>query len=984
MARAAEGSLVQQIEILLEGGTAAGLTDRRLLARFITERDAAREAAFAALVSRHGPMVLEVCRQLLGDVHHAEDAFQAVFLVLARKAGSIRDPDLLGNWLYGVALRTARKARVRLARQRKHEEGDSMRRPGSGSSDPVELMAQPAEQEVLNREQAEALHAEIGRLPGSFRVLVVLCYFEGLSLDEAARRLHWPSGTVHSRLARARDRLRRGLTRRGMVLPAAGLAAVFNPQPASARISSLLCETTTRAAIHFAAGQAAGEAASALAREVLRSMLFHKLRITVVGLLALTAAVTGAGLLTHSLAMMRDEPARSPISQQHATPAAKPETVNQRPGPGRMFVTGRVLDPQGKPVPNAAIMIYERLKLSGRPLGFEMQGPVVISESRCDGSGRFRIDVPRTSSSRQEVLGVAALASGFGIGWGELDPNAEQPTADVALRPEQVIQGRLLDAKGQPVRGVKVSIVNVLRSSHEETDGPNFLPDPPHNVRAWPEPTTTDADGRFTLRGLARELLVGLTVDDPRFAYNFTRIETTGGNVIDPQPGIRAPAVKLDVGSSPKKPTITLQSAQIIKGRVTYADSSKPVPHAPLSVTASATGSGTSRVTAFEADGEGRFRVNPSPGDLFFLTTQSPDGQPYLSVRKRIDWPKGAVEQSVDLSLPRGVVIGGKVTEEGSGKPVAGASVRFTPSNFADVNSSSMSVPSSTGPDGAYRIAAPAGTGYLVTQGPSDDYVLREMGAEGSEREAQPGYGRFYAHAYTALDLKPESSGREVNVFIRRGLTVKVRVVGPDDRPLQNVKVMSRVILSTPPAGGWKFWWWRYFGRVHDGQFELHGLDPETDVPVFFLDSGHELGATVQLSGKSAAGGPVTVRLERCGTAKARLVGPGGNPVERSRARIGIIVTPDSRFDSKQEKADRLPPIVVYPGGLDPTHYGTYPISDAQGRVVFPNLIPGATYRVRDTTPLVDPGGSAIRKEFTVKAGETLDLGDVLIAKPRK
>ncbi len=170
MARAAEGSLDQQIEILLEGGSVAGLTDRQLLARFTSERDPTRQTAFAALVTRHGPMVLEVCRQLLGDLHHAEDAFQAVFLVLARRAGSIRDPDLLGNWLYGVALRTSRKARVRQARQRRHEEGGSMRRPGSGTSVPVELMAQPDEQPALAPEQAEALHEEIGRLPGSFRL----------------------------------------------------------------------------------------------------------------------------------------------------------------------------------------------------------------------------------------------------------------------------------------------------------------------------------------------------------------------------------------------------------------------------------------------------------------------------------------------------------------------------------------------------------------------------------------------------------------------------------------------------------------------------------------------------------------------------------------------------------------------------------------------------------------------------------------------
>ena len=129
----ASTSLARQLGSLFEGGSAAGLSDRQLLERFTAGREPADEAAFAALVARHGPMVLGVCRQLLGDHQHAEDAFQAVFLVLARKARSIRDPDLLGNWLYGVALRTARKARGRLARRRQTEE-DGAVEPAGGAS----------------------------------------------------------------------------------------------------------------------------------------------------------------------------------------------------------------------------------------------------------------------------------------------------------------------------------------------------------------------------------------------------------------------------------------------------------------------------------------------------------------------------------------------------------------------------------------------------------------------------------------------------------------------------------------------------------------------------------------------------------------------------------------------------------------------------------------------------------------------------------
>ena len=128
MASGMSASVVRQIGSLYEGGSVAGMSDRELLDRFNAGRDAAGEAAFAALVARHGPMVLNICRELLGERHHAEDAFQAVFLVLAQKARSIRDPDLLGNWLYGVAVRTSRLRMLRLHRARKNEEAGSIAR----------------------------------------------------------------------------------------------------------------------------------------------------------------------------------------------------------------------------------------------------------------------------------------------------------------------------------------------------------------------------------------------------------------------------------------------------------------------------------------------------------------------------------------------------------------------------------------------------------------------------------------------------------------------------------------------------------------------------------------------------------------------------------------------------------------------------------------------------------------------------------------
>ncbi len=207
MAHEATGSVARQLETLFEAGSVAGLSDRELLDRYTAlGHDPVGEAAFAALVGRHGPMVLGICRQLLGDVQHAEDALQAVFFILARKARSIRDADLLSNWLYGVATRTARASRRQIARRRRLL-GDVMNglraEMLAGSCATAEPATPPADQPVIDRELAEAIHDEVNRLPRVFRRPVVLCCFEGLTLDQAAKRLGCPAGTLHSRLARA-------------------------------------------------------------------------------------------------------------------------------------------------------------------------------------------------------------------------------------------------------------------------------------------------------------------------------------------------------------------------------------------------------------------------------------------------------------------------------------------------------------------------------------------------------------------------------------------------------------------------------------------------------------------------------------------------------------------------------------------------------------------------------------------------------------
>ncbi len=306
MARSASASLVKQLETLWSGGAIAGLTDRQLLEQFNAGREPTRQAAFTALVRRHGPMVLGLCSKLLHDKHHAEDVFQAVFFVLARRAASIRDPDLLPNWLYGVSLRTARHAKARLGRLREYDLGNRTASSGRDSTAEHDLRVPSAEETALAREQTEGLHQEIDRLPNAFRVAVVLRYFEGQTIDEIAGRLNWPVGTVRSRLARAREKLRAALARRGLALPIAALGWASSQHWASTSVSSNLCDTTTSAAMSFVAGRVGNEcatgAATSLARKVLQTMLLRRMALVALALLLSGALVGGGSYLTGSLA----------------------------------------------------------------------------------------------------------------------------------------------------------------------------------------------------------------------------------------------------------------------------------------------------------------------------------------------------------------------------------------------------------------------------------------------------------------------------------------------------------------------------------------------------------------------------------------------------------------------------------------------------------------------------------------------------------
>jgi RNA polymerase sigma factor (sigma-70 family) len=285
MATAQMDTVIRHLRRAVLRQDGAGWTDGQLLASFIDHKD---EAAFEALVHRHGPMVFGACRRVARNHHDAEDSFQATFLVLARKAPSVQPRERVANWLHGVALRTAMKAKAMTAKRQGREK------------QVTEIPEPEASRQHQWRDPQPLLDQELNGLPENYRLPILLCDLEGKTIKEATRQLGWPQGTLAGRLARGRKLLARRLANRGVVVSAGALAAVIWQNAASATLPISLLSSTVKAAAMIAAGQAtvAGVApakVTILTEGVLRVMLLSKLKTATVGLLLVALLVGAAG-----------------------------------------------------------------------------------------------------------------------------------------------------------------------------------------------------------------------------------------------------------------------------------------------------------------------------------------------------------------------------------------------------------------------------------------------------------------------------------------------------------------------------------------------------------------------------------------------------------------------------------------------------------------------------------------------------------------
>jgi RNA polymerase sigma factor (sigma-70 family) len=430
---------VRDLQTLFEAGSLGGLSDGQLLERFVAWREG---AVFEAILLRHGPMVWHLCRRVLRDHHDAEDAFQATFLVFARKASSVVPREMLGNWLYGVAHQTALKARAVRAKRRMRE---------------TQVLDMPEPTMVphdLRDALSDCLDRELSRLPEKYRIAIVLCDLEGRTHKEAASRLGWRIGTVSSRLSRARTLLARRLSRRGVSLSAGSLAALLAQDVASASMPTRLIGSTVQAASLFVAGGAvtAGVVSAdviALIGEVLKVMLVGKLKIASVMLLAASVLVAGGTGLSYraratEAAIQEAKPTDSATQEPRPSelPVQEPRPIEPRDQEPKSIEPARPKE-ETRPTSDDERPADSPLTLPGQPLSSSSVPHLPPLASQHPGPTRSQAPLPPQDPNQ--------------------DPLAEDPLAD------QIMTGAHTPKQLERAKTLIESMLTLEKEAHSKS-----------------------------------------------------------------------------------------------------------------------------------------------------------------------------------------------------------------------------------------------------------------------------------------------------------------------------------------------------------------------------------------------------------------------------------------------------------------------------------------------------------------------------------
>lgn len=949
-------------------------TDQQLLERYLQNRD---QDAFADLVRRHELSVLKACRQVLRSAVDVDDAFQATFLVLIRRARQVRWQPSLKSWLVAVAHRIA----VRLAMTQKRTA--TALKPHDFSYEAASPLT-----EVSWQEACAVLHEELNQMRDQFRLPLLLCYLQGYSRDEAAAQLGWSLGSVKAGLERGRQQLKVRLERRGVTL-SAGLFTVL----ASSQITEAGALSPVAATLALLTGSVPAKVAT-LSRGTGWAGSLLASRLALVALILLIGTAAG---VTLTWAKTSEEPV-------NATSEA-PVSIVSADDPESVTITGTVVDPGGKPVGGASISMVKFVQLDVARTNRQKLEPVTTT----DANGQFQF------TAKDELFYVVAQKAGYGFDVELIQEDKSKKSVQLQLRDLISVEGSVVDENGKPVANAEVECTHLFRYPpqfledqlkiiqetgradglyRQFSDVPFYFPFP--KGLNWK--VQTDVQGKFMLPELPSGMMAQLQFNKPKHGGTSHQVILLKGFGDQGTPRHRVTASAVEEGQLralakdhnvtieearkryqergisryyPPRVQVTMVPGVTVEGTITN-ERGEPLADVPVVVT-NKRGRGPSTVT----DARGHYQVSELEPDESYSAHAYGHVDHLRAMGSAVHRNGGPIR--IDLKMRQGAVLSGKVVDAKTGLGVRSQiTVQPTPGN-ALLNKAGVNLNNeqTTKPDGTFRIVAPPGdvivtaSAYPEKSGSqpipflqaqvleTDMNLLQSSGKRGDDVRFRGETAPFkLGQAYQLLDL-PTDRETSIELTLVRGRERQIKLVDPQGLPVAKAQVIGL-------DQGMNAY------DVKQSTMEMVGLQPNEPVrPLMVISREKNLGALVMVPTNEEE--PLVIKLEPLGEIRGRLIDSNDKPL----IQIQMGLTPSFSQERTTSNAPRFPLNFA-------SVFKLYPIvfTDQEGRFTITHVIPEMKFQLQEwNTPNgVSRSSRFFSTTYQLKPGQRLNLGESIIA----